>query len=263
VTLEYKGRGDPQRSLALLWRARREPTRESTRGPKPSLAIEQIIDAAVQIADADGLAAVTMRRVAERLNVGAMSLYTYVPGKAELLDVMLDEVYGETRLPDDEGDGWRSRLEALAREDWDLYQRHPWVLQVSVARSALGPNEIAVFETALRAVAGLGLTGREMVSVVSLVGSYVRGAAQTAIDAAGVAERTGVSDEEWWEARAPVFDEYYDATQYPTLASLDLEGAFDPVDDGVEYHLQLAVESFEFGLHRVLDGIASYIGRRG
>ena len=259
MTLEYKGRGDPQRSLALLWRARREPTR----GPKPSLAIEQIIDAAIQIADADGLASVTMRRVAERLNVGAMSLYTYVPGKAELLDVMLDQVYGETRIPDEGGRDCRSTLEALEREDWDRYQRHPWVLQVSEARSLLGPNEIALFEAALRSIAGLGLTGREMVSVVSLVGSYVRGAAQTAIDAARVAERTGVSDEEWWEARAPVFDQYYDATQYPTLASMDIDGAFDPVDGGVEYHLQLAQESFEFGLQRVLDGIDAYVQRRG
>jgi AcrR family transcriptional regulator len=258
VTAEYKGRGDPQRSLALLWRTKREPTR----GPKPSLAIEQIIDAAIDIADAEGLPAVTMRRVAEQLSVGAMSLYTYVPGKAELLDIMLDQVYGEKRIADDPANDWRARLEAHARADWELCQRHPWVLQVSEARSLLGPNEIAQFESALRAVSGLGLSGREMVSIVSLVTSYVRGAAQVAIDAARVAEQTGVTDEQWWEARAPILDQYFDPANFPTLASIDIAGGFDPAASGVNYHLQLALESFEFGLQRVLDGIAVFIQQR-
>ena len=258
MTAEYKGRGDPQRSLALLWRGQREPTR----GPKPALAVEQIVATAIEIADAEGLPAVTMRRVAEYLRVGAMSLYTYVPGKAELLDVMLDEVYGEERVPDDASGDWRARLEAHAHADWALYQRHPWVLQIAEARSLLGPNEIAKFESALQAVAGLGLTGREMVSVVSLITSYARGAAQVAIDAARAAELTGVTDAQWWEARAPVLDEYFDPSRYPTVASVDLEGGFDPAIDGVEYHQQLALESFEFGLQRVLDGIAVFVQQR-
>lgn len=259
MTAEYKGRGDPERSLELLWRAKREPSR----GPKPSLAIEQIVSAAIEIADGEGLAAVTMRHVAERLNVGAMSLYTYIPGKAELLDVMLDQVYGDERIPDSNAGDWRARLEAHARADWDLYQRHPWVLQVSETRSLLGPNEIALFESALHAVSGLGLTGREMVSAVSLVTSYVRGAAQVAVDAARAAEQTGVTDEQWWEARAPILDQYFDPALYPTMASIDMEGGFDPMAEDVEYHLQLALESFEFGLQRILDGIAVYIQQRG
>lgn len=255
VTAEYKGRGDPQRSLKLLWRAKREPTR----GPKPSLAIDQIVTAAIEIADADGLQAVTMRHVAERLKVGAMSLYTYVPGKAELLDVMLDQVYGEKRIPDGAAGDWRVRLAEHAREDWDLYRRHPWVLRVSEARALLGPNEIALFESALHAVSGIGLSGREMVAVVSLVGSYVRGAAQLAIDAAHISQQTGVTDEQWWAERASVLDEYFDPASYPTVASVDLEGAFDPTGDGQKYHLQLALESFEFGLERILDGIEIFI----
>lgn len=258
MTAEYKGRGDPQRSLALLWRARREPTR----GPKPSLAVEEIVAAAVVIADAEGLQAVTIRRVAERLKVGAMSLYTYIPGKAELLDVMLDEVYSEGRRFEGVDGDWRARLEAHARDDWDLYQRHPWVLQISQARALLGPNEIALFESSLKAVSGVGLTGREMVSVVSLIGSYVRGAAQVAIDAARAAEQTGITDEEWWAARAPVLDAYFDPDRFPTVASVDMERGFEPADDELKYSLQLAMESFEFGLQRILDGIATFIERR-
>jgi AcrR family transcriptional regulator len=244
--------------MALLWRGKREPTR----GPKPTLAVEQIIAAAVEIADADGLAAVTMRRVAERLNVGAMTLYTYIPGKAELLDVMLDEVYGELLIDNSGTNSWRARLESHARRDWELYRRHPWILQISEARSLLGPNEIALYESALESVAGLGLNGREMISIVSLVTSYVRGAAQVAVDAARVGEQTGVSDEQWWEERGPLLDEYYDLTHYPTLASIDLEGGLDEPIDGVQYHLQLAIQSFEFGLQRVLDGIGAFINDR-
>lgn len=244
--------------MALLWRGKREPSR----GPKPTLAIEQIIAAAVEIADAEGLGAVTMRRLADRVSVGAMTLYTYVPGKAELLDVMLDEVYGETLDSIVSSGNWRERLEAQARRDWELYRRHPWILQISEARSLLGPNEIALYESALESVAGLGLNGREMISVVSLVTSYVRGAAQVAVDAARVGEQTGVSDEQWWDERAPILDEYYEVTRYPTLSSIDLEGAFDPTTNGVEYHLQLAIDSFEFGLQRVLDGIGAFINQR-
>jgi AcrR family transcriptional regulator len=258
VTLEYKGRGDPRRSMALLWRRRREPTR----GPKPTLTVEQIIAAAVEIADAEGLAAVTIRRVAQRLNVGAMTLYTYIPGKAELLDIMLDEVYGESLADMVDRRDWRTRLEVRARRDWERYQNHPWMLQISEARSLLGPNEIALYESALASVSGLGLTGREMISIVSLVTSYVRGAAQVAVDAAGVGEKTGVSDDQWWAERAPILDEYYDLTRYPTLASIDLEDGLDEPLDGAQYHLQLAIESFVLGLQRVLDVIGTFINDR-
>jgi AcrR family transcriptional regulator len=196
------------------------------------------------------------------LSVGAMSLYTYVPGKAELLDVMLDQVYGEIRIADDGHNDWRARLEAHAHQDWDLYRRHPWVLEVSQTRSLLGPNEIALYESTLQAIVGQGLTGREMMSVVGLVASYVRGTAQLAVDAARVSEQTGISDEEWWAAREPELDKYFDPSLYPTVASIDTDGGFDPVDHGSEYHVQLALESFEFGLQRVLDGIEAFIKLR-
>jgi len=242
----------------LLWRSKPE----STRGPKPGLSVDQIVLAAIDVADADGLAAVTMRRVAEHLKVGTMSLYTYIPGKAELLDVMLDQVYGEVSIPDDAMTGWRNRVEHHAREDWNLYQRHPWVLQVDDARALLGPNELRLYESAFQAVSGFGLTGREMVAVVSLFASYVRGAAQVAVEEARAAEKTGVTDAQWWSARAPILDEYFDPSRYPTLASIDTDGAFDPVEGGEEYNLQFALDTFEFGLQRMLDGIEAFVLQR-
>jgi AcrR family transcriptional regulator len=259
MTTEYSGRGDPARSLALLWGTQQRPNR----GPKPGLSVERIVHAAIELADAEGLAALSMRRVANQLGVGTMSLYTYVPGKAELLDVMLDTVLGEVVAGEErEVDGWRARLEQRARSYWALYRRHPWALQVSGARALLGPNETALFDSALHAVAGIGLGAGEMVLVVSLVGGYARGAAQGAVEAADAARLTGVTDDQWWQAHEGILDKYYDATRFPTVTAVQQAGGFDPPEGGLDYNLQHAVDSFEFGLQRVLDGIDAFVRRR-
>ena len=253
----YSGGGDPARSLPLLWRDQKRPTR----GPKPGLSVERIVAAAIELADAEGLGALSMRRVAERLGVGTMSLYTYVPAKAELLDVMLDTVLAEVARPDG-ARGWRAGLELRAREDWALYHRHPWILQFSPARALLGPNETELFEATLSAVAGTGLGGAEMVLAVSLVAEYTRGAAQSAVGAALAEQRTGISDEQWWAAREPLFDKYFDPGRYPTLTTVAQSGAFEQPTDGADYNVARAREAFEFGLPRVLDGIEAFIDRR-
>ena len=154
-----------------------------------------------------------------------MSLYTYVPGKAELLDLMLDTVLAEEARPDGAAGGWRAGLERRAREDWALYHRHPWMLQIVPGRALLGPNETELFEASLRAVDGIGLSGAEMVLVVSLVAEYTRGAAQSAVGAAQAERRTGISDEQWWAAREPLFDKYFDPGRYPTVTRVAASGA--------------------------------------
>src|SRR5919107_3067651 len=199
-----------------------------------------------------------MRRVAERLGVGTMSLYTYVPAKAELLDLMLDTVLAEEARPDGAG-GWRAGLELRAREDWALYHRHPWILQITPGRSLLGPNETELFEATLSVVEGIGLSGDEMVLVVSLVAEYTRGAAQTAVGAAQAERRTGISDEDWWKAREPLFDKYFDPARYPTVTRVASTGAFEPPAGDQAYTVAVAHRSFEFGLLRVLDGIEAFV----
>lgn len=258
MATEFTGKGDPKRSMDLLWGAAKVPTR----GPRPGLSIEQIVRAAIAIADSEGLGALSMRRVAERLGVGAMSLYTYVPGKAELLDVMLDTVLGEEALPDASTGHWRARLELQARETWALYQRHPWVLHVSGVRGMQGPNALAHYEAALASVAGLGLSGREMVAVVSLVGGYVRGAALAAAEAALAAQQSGETDEQWWASHEPLLARYFDPARYPTAVAVHQMGGFDRPAGDLDYHLQNAVDDFEFGMQRVLDGIAVLIDQR-
>jgi AcrR family transcriptional regulator len=238
------------RTLELLWGVRKRPGR----GPKRGLSVEKVVEAAVGIADEEGLEALSMRRVADRLGVGVMSLYTYVPGKAELTELMLDAALGEAEIPDGAGGGWRAGLELYARESWRLSHRHPWMLQLlSSGRGLLGPNQTAMLDSALHAVSGLGLTDREMVSLFFVVVGYVRGAAQTAVEGTHTEQATGVTDEQWWSSYGRLVAEYTaDAERYPTLASLSSSAwTFDRPE-----------ADFEFGLQRVLDGIEAFIRGR-
>jgi AcrR family transcriptional regulator len=249
---EYSGSGDPARSLALLWRTREQTGRKG----RPELGVDRIVRAAIEVADAAGLGALSMRRVADQLGVGTMSLYTYVPGKAELLDVMVDTVYGETLRPWDPALDWRARLEAIARDGWALYQRHPWLLQVATSRPPLGPNATAKYEYELRAVEGLGLTDIEMDAVVTLVGGFVHGAARGAVEAAQAARDTGMTDEQWWRAHAPLLEKVMDASRFPVAARV---GTTVGTAFQAAYH---AEHAFEFGLGRLLDGIEALLRSR-
>jgi AcrR family transcriptional regulator len=197
-----------------------------------------------------------MRRLAEELGVTAMSLYTYVPGKAELLDLMLDAVYGETARPADVPGGWRARLALIARENWALYHRHPWMLQVATSRPVLGPNLVAKYDYELSAVDGLGLTDVEMDMTIALLGDFVHGAVRAAINAAQAEQQTGVSEQEWWEAYAPLLEKVFDADRYPTATRVGAAA-------GEEFQAASAPErTFEFGLERLLDGMATLIESR-
>ena len=227
------------------------------RGPRPRLTIEQLTRAAVDIADAEGLAALSMRRVAEQLGMRTMSVYTYVPGKAELIDLMVDAVLGETIDGEPATAGWRPALERIARRNRALYVRHPWLLQVVTVRPAMGPNLIAKYDHELRAVAELGLDEIEMDLVVALVTDYVYGAARSAVEAAQVRQRSGQSDETWWSINGPLVERVFDPARYPLAARVG------PLA-GAEYGAAVDPErAFDFGLERVLDGLATLIEERG
>jgi AcrR family transcriptional regulator len=251
MTTEYSGSGDPKRSLELLWGLQPAPTR----GPKPTLSVEQIIATAVRIADAEGLAAMSIRRVADELGVGAMTLYRYVPGKAELLDVMLDTVYGQLPRRVVEGD-WRAQLDEVARENRQLYLNHPWLLQVAVSRPPLGPNVMAKYEYELSALEGIGLSDVEMDAAVALVNGYVHGAVRSAVEARQVILRSGITDKEWWLAHEPLLDKIGDTKKFPLASRVG-------TTVGQEFDAPYDSEhGFEFGLARVLDGIATLLGNR-
>ena len=242
------GGGDLRRSLELLWGRSPEPTR----GPKPGLSIPRIVKAAIEVADVEGLGALSMRRLATALDAGAMSLYRYVPGKAELIDLMVDEVSGEDiaaveRL---EGD-WRTRMEALAHHQWGMFLRHPWMLQIAQGRPLIGPNSMIATEAWLRTVDGVGLTEHEMMAAVIMVGSFVAGIARTTVEAMQAADRTGITDEEWWGAQSEYLATAVMAGRLPMLAKLGNAGVW-----------QGDYDMFGFGLARVLDGLGQLVEAR-
>jgi AcrR family transcriptional regulator len=249
---ERKGKADPVRSLAILWRTK-EPT---SRNGRSELSVDRIARAAIEIADTEGIGALTMRRVSDVLGVGTMSTYTYVPGKAELLDVMIDTVFAEVARPEDDSSGWRARVELVARENWALYQRHPWLLQVESSRPVLGPNLMAKYDYELRAVADAKLSDVEMDAVLTLVLGHVKSAARAVADAAELERESGLTDRQWWQTCGPWLERFMTSGSYPTAARVGAAageaygGAYDP-----EY-------AFEFGLARVLDGIGVLVEQR-
>lgn len=257
---EYLGRGDARRSMNLLWGR----SRPATRGPKAALDLETVVRAGIELAEAEGLEALSMRRVAERLEMGTMSLYTYVPGKAELLDLMVDTVYGDRlgELPSDRDGSLRDRLAALARAQWAFYHRHPWTLAIASGRSVLGPNEADSYERALAVVADLGLSAREAVAIVDSISLFVRGAARDASEAAGAEAATGKAEAEWWTEREPLLNEVMTPERFPTLSRLAGAGGFDVPPNTENYNVQFIVDDFEFGLQRLLDGFEAFVARR-
>ncbi|MGH3715798.1 MAG: TetR/AcrR family transcriptional regulator [Micromonosporaceae bacterium] len=227
------------------------------RGPRQRLDIDQLVEVAIGLADSDGLDAVTMRRVAQELRVSPMSLYTYVPGKAELLDLMLDTVYQRMprRTPADQT--WRGRLEAVAHDNRELSQRHPWVAEVGTSRPPLGPGLMAKYEYELRALDGAGLDDVERDAALTYLLGFVASCARAATDARAARHESAMSDEQWWAANQPLLARMFDATAYPTAARV---GSAAGEAHGAAYSPDHA---YEFGLRRVLDGLGVLIESRG
>jgi AcrR family transcriptional regulator len=239
----------PAHIVDLFWRTTAPPRR----GPRGSLSVERIVQTAVDIADAEGLDAVSMRRVAEGLGVTTMSLYRYVPGKDDLCELMLDHASGvpdTTHWPE----GWRPRLETFARDMRALFRRRPWTLDVPVSGPPMGPNALAWMESALAALDGTGLSGGDRVTVLSVVGGFARHDAMLELSMSRAMPRTGVSPQDWGRAYGEALNRAIADGRYPTLAGIVQAGAFNgpgTLDD-----------DFAAGLQVVLDGVAALIARR-
>ncbi|WP_113700816.1 TetR/AcrR family transcriptional regulator [Nonomuraea lactucae] len=251
----FAGQGDARRSMALLWRT--AGATDGRPGPKPALTVGMIVDAAIAVADEQGMAALSMRAVGERLGRTAMALYTYVPGKGELLDLMYDQAYAELPARYDLEEGWRAAVTSWAEDACELYLRHPWMLQVSQARPVLGPNEYAVLDTLLRLLRATGLGRDALRGVVGTLFHFVRGAAATIAESREAESATGVGDEEWWLDRAGLLKEVAPdfADRFPAVAWLESEPSPRPADATGPYLEYAARRMFRAGLGLVLDGV--------
>jgi AcrR family transcriptional regulator len=220
------------------------------RGPRPALTHEQIADAAIEIADREGLGAVSMRRLADRLGVATMALYRYVAGKNDVFELMIDRVHAEVRV--DREAGWRALSRAYAEQSRAMVLRHPWVTEL-LARmpTALTPRLVALAEQALVSVDGLGLDVDSMMAIFGTVTAFVRGSTVGEVGQREVARRQGwTSDDDMRLAYLPYVRRLVESGRYPTLTRYIIEGSNK--DD--------AQWQFEFGLECVLDGIAARLG---
>lgn len=243
--------GDPARTLELLWREPGE--RPRGRGPRQRRSVEEVVAAAIAIADAEGIGALTMRAVADRLGMTPMATYTYVPGKAELLDLALDTVYAEMERPDLTALPWRDRVRAVADGNRALLARHPWVANLPTTRPPLGPGLMAKYEHELGAFDGLGLDDVTMDAALTYLLGVVTATARIAIDTADAAADTGMNDAEWWARAEPLLAQALDPERYPLAVRV---GAAAGQAHDAAYS---ADHAYEFGIARVLAGLAELI----
>jgi DNA-binding transcriptional regulator YhcF (GntR family) len=208
----------------------------------------RIVSAALQIADGEGLGALSMRRVATHLDVTTMALYRHMSNREHLILLMADAAFAQFPFPEPPPAGWRRRLETAARLQWTMYQHHPWLAQAtSFTRPLLAPRALAHTEWVMRALDGLGLDPATAVHVHATVAAHVRGLAVNLEPEAEAAARSGISDHEWMDA-------------YGTraLASGTAGQAFPHLARVPANSLDLGT-LFEFGLQRLLDGISMMI----
>jgi DNA-binding transcriptional regulator YhcF (GntR family) len=226
------------------------PTRVSRRPTADRrLTLEALVRQGIALADTEGLAAVSMRGVATALGVATMALYRYVPGKEQLLLAMADTVFADNPLPEPLDD-WRAEVEQIARFHWEMYRRHPWLAHViSITRPDPLPHGMYHTDRALRALGSLGLDpSRALHAFLTLFG-HVRGLALNLEAEAEAEQETGLTGEEWMEEQDPLMRKVLAGGGYPALAAL------------FEEEIDLDLDSlFEFGLARLLDGIAAMIG---
>ncbi len=240
------GTGTPegQAMIELLW----NPPPPPTRGPKQRLTLDRVVAAGIAVADRHGVAELSMRRVAQELGVGVMSLYTYVPGRDELFELMIDRAWGGRALPD-RGLPWRTQIEFHVEQAWQMYTDHPWLIMSNLWRMPLGPHVLDVQEDLYRAVLSAGLDAHTAVRVTTMLEAHVFAATRSEIVDTSQSARTGVTADDYWASRAGFWTTYYSPERFPTMTRLWEAGAFDgdvAEADG---------ESWRFGLRLLLDGV--------
>lgn len=239
------------RRLKVLW-GREEPRR---RGPKPSLSLERIAATAIALADAGGIDAVSMSRVAGQLGFTTMSLYRYVREKDELIALMLDVAIGRPAPPEEATAGWRARLEQWSRGYLTALRRHPWITRIPISGPPVAPNQVAWMEAALGALAATALTDAEKLSILLLLNNYVRGVGQLSADLAEAEADSRPAPGSVMRHYGQVLAQLIDAEGFPTLRGMLAAGLFDLPDDEPD-------AEFTFGLRMLLDGVARLVQER-
>jgi len=226
-------------------------------GPVPpadtDLGLDRIVAAAIVVADRDGMAELSMRRIAGDLGVATMSLYRHVPSRDDLILAMIDAALGELRVPPRYSGDWRADLDRCARAMWEIFQRHPWLaMSMSMTRPQPAPNALRLGEWIMGSLTPTGLVLADRLLVHVMLFSFVRGVASGLEPEAQAVRDTGLTDDEWMEHQSGAFARFaaqHAAPHFQEIVRADLDFEFD---------LDVL---FEFGLARFLDGVAVWINR--
>lgn len=248
MTTRKKARATGAPGTAVVWE-RPEPARRPA--PEP-LSRERIVRAAIALADAEGLGAVSLRKVGASLEAGPMRLYGYLSTKEELLDLMVDRVYEEMMSAGPLQGEWRAALRTLAHRTRRAAQEHPWFSELLGGRPHQGPNALAYLEASLTAVSGT--SGFEhidtAIQAVWIVNAYVLGALQSEASERRAERESGLSKSQWQQAHWPYLQRMIATGRFPTIARA-IQDATHPAPD----------RGFDQGLDCVLDGLAARLLR--
>ena len=255
--------------LDLLWGRRGE----GSRGPRRGMSVDEIVAAAVRVADAEGLEAVSMARVAKEIGFTPMSLYRYVASKEELLQLMWNASAEDAEGLVLAGDDWRARLPMWAMVQRDVLDQHPWITQLPMSAPPVAPNSMTFVERGLEALDGTGLPGHTRLAIIGLLSSYALSEARMAHDAARAArEAAAAGDAPPWSFDA-LLRELADEATYPRVYQLARTPPPDPDPDpgpgpGPGQDEPGSAEppdpermQFLFGIETILDGVQALIDR--
>ncbi len=242
-------------AVELLWQRRDRPRR----GPKPGLSLERIVAAAVEIADTDGLAALSMSRLATELGFSTMSLYRYVATKDDLFVLMLDAASPDPpdllAAADVDGAGWRAGLELWSRANLDGLVRHPWMMEIAITGPPIAPKQVAWMEAALKVLARTPLSPAEQVGVLQLLLVHTLGEARLAVDLSAAVRAAAQTGGPTAASYGQLLRQLLDEQRHPAMSAIVAAGVFDAPTEYTD-------EDFAFGLGRVLDGIGLLIESR-
>jgi AcrR family transcriptional regulator len=258
MTVQHSGGGPAGRTLALLWR-RTQPAPDKVRGRKPTLQLDTVVNTAIALADERGITAASMANVAKALGVGTMTLYTYVPSKEELLDLMVDQALLERRLPgpgEDRPADWRAQVELYSDETRAMYSRHPWLARVSTIRPPVGPGMLAAREYLLSTMFALGLPPARANLAALAIATYIDSAAGAEAQSELIERTTGQTNDAWWHERGDLWENYFDVDRYPTMTAVWNDGPGGGASYGGGTR-EVSAQAYRFGLDHLLDGIAA------
>lgn len=233
------------------------------RGPRPVLSLQGIVGAAIRVTEKEGLAALTMSRIAAELRSAPMSLYRHVGSKDELLTLMVDAGVGVPPPGPDAAQGWRAGLLEWTSAAFDGYRQRPWIIRIPITGPPITPNQIRWLEWALQSLRDTGLTAQEKLSTVLLLSAYARTQATISADIAEAAQ-TGIDPSAVAAGYGQTLARLIDPERFPAVQAAIASGGLDDEPDraGGSHEDQFVGEELRFGLDRILDGVEVLIRGR-